>query len=130
MRDTATGDNHTQYDSGAMAIHFEAVYEQGVLRPLEPLILAEHQRVHVTVDERKRSLSWKSAHQPDGSRAELEWLASESRHYTGEWVALNGNRLVAHGPKLAAVKAAAQAAGVSRPFFASVPDDDLPFGGW
>jgi hypothetical protein len=28
------------------------------------------------------------------------------------------------------VKSAAQAAGVSRPFFASVPDDDLPFGGW
>jgi hypothetical protein len=45
-------------------------------------------------------------------------------------VALDGNRLVAHGPKLAAVKSAAQAAGVSRPFFASVPDDDLPFGGW
>ena len=62
--------------------------------------------------------------------AELDWLANESRHYTGEWVALDGNRLLAHGPKLAAVKAAAQAAGVSRPFFASVPDDDLPFGGW
>ena len=68
MRDAATGDNHTQYDSGAMAIHFEAVYEQGVLRPLEPLILAEHQRVHVTVDERKRPLSWESTlKQPSSS---------------------------------------------------------------
>jgi hypothetical protein len=38
--------------------------------------------------------------------------------------------MVAHGPKLAEVKAAAQAAGVSHPFFASVPDSDLPFGGW
>jgi hypothetical protein len=74
--------------------------------------------------------TWESAQQPDDGRAELEWLANESRHYTGEWVALDGNRLVAHGPKLAAVKAAAQAAGVSRPFFASVPDDDLLFGGW
>jgi len=35
-----------------MGIHLEAVYEQGVLRPLEPLALAEHQRVHVTVEER------------------------------------------------------------------------------
>src|SRR5580658_9775207 len=93
-----------------MAIHLEAVYEQGVLRPLEPLALAEHQRVHVTVDERRRPLSWESAQQPDDSRAELDWLANESRHYTGEWVALDGNRLVAHGPKLAAVKAAAHAA--------------------
>jgi len=57
-------------------------------------------------------------------------MACQSRPYAGEWVALDGNRLVAHGPKLAAVKAAAQAAGVSRPFFASVPDDDLLFGGW
>ena len=74
MRDAATGDNHTQYDSGAMAIHFEAIYEQGVLRPLEPLALAEHQRVHVTVDERKLPLSWESAQQPDDSRAESSGL--------------------------------------------------------
>jgi len=113
-----------------MTIHLDAVYEQGVLRPLEPLTLAEHQRVRVTVEEQKRSLSWESAEQLDDCRAELDWLANESRHYAGEWVALDGNRLVAHGPKLAAVKAAAQAAGVSRPFFASVPDADLPFGGW
>jgi len=53
MRDAATGDNQTQYDSGAMAIHFEAVYEQGVLRPLEPLALAEHQQVRVTVERAK-----------------------------------------------------------------------------
>lgn len=130
MRNTAGGDNGTRYNKGAMAIHLEAVYEQGVLRPLEPLALVEHQQVHITVDERKRPLSWQSAQQPDDSRAELDWLANESRHYIGEWVALDGNRLVAHGPKLAAVKSAAQAAGVSRPFFASVPDDDLPFGGW
>ena len=129
MRDTATGDNHTQYDSGAMAIHFEAVYEQGVLRPLEPIALAEHQRVRVTVEERKGPLSWESAEQSDDSRAELDWLANESRHFAGEWVALDGNRLLAHGPKLAAVKAAAQAEGVSQPFFASVPDSDLPLGG-
>jgi predicted DNA-binding antitoxin AbrB/MazE fold protein len=125
-----TGDKATRYNKGAMAIHLEAVYEQGVLRPLEPLALAEHQRVHVTVEERKHPLSWDSAKQLDDSRAELDWITNESRHYPGEWVALDGNRLIAHGPKLAEVKAAAQAAGVSRPFFASVPDDDLPFGGW
>ena len=113
-----------------MAIRLEAVYEQGVLRPLEPLALAEHQRVHLTVEDRDSLLSWESAQPGDHSRAELDWLASESRHFAGEWVALDGNRLVAHGPKLAAVKAEAQAAGVSRPFFASVPDTDLPFGGW
>lgn len=29
----------------------EAIYEDGVLKPLQPLALAEHQRVSVTVDE-------------------------------------------------------------------------------
>ncbi len=33
----------------------EAVYENGVLRPLKPLELAEHQRVTVTVTESPRS---------------------------------------------------------------------------
>lgn len=113
-----------------MVIHLEAVYEHGVLRPLEPLALAEHQLVHLTVEDRNPQLSWESARPLDNRRAELDWLANESRHFAGEWVALDGSRLVAHGPKLAAVNAAAQAAGVSQPFFASVPDDNLPFGGW
>ena len=40
-------------------------------------------------------------------------------------------RLIAHGEKLAAVNAAAKAAGVIEPFFARVPrDKDIPFGGW
>jgi hypothetical protein len=84
----------------------------------------------VTVEDRKRPLSWESAKPIDDGRAELDWLAHESRHVPGEWVALDGNRVVAHGPKLAAVKAEAQVAGVLRPFFASVPDRNLPFGGW
>jgi len=113
-----------------MAIHLEAVFEHGVSRPLEPLPLEEHQRVHVTVEDRKCPLSWEFAKPIDDGRAELEWLANESRNFAGEWVALDGNRLVAHGPKLAAVKAAAQAAGVSKPLFASVPDSDLLFGVW
>lgn len=32
-----------------MTNHVDAVYENGVLRPLEPLPLEEHQRVRVTV---------------------------------------------------------------------------------
>ena len=34
-----------------MSKHIEAVYENGVLRPLEPLNLDEHQRVTVTVTD-------------------------------------------------------------------------------
>ncbi len=33
-----------------MSIQMEAVYENGVLRPLQPLPLTEHQRVTVAID--------------------------------------------------------------------------------
>jgi len=110
-----------------MSRHLEAIYEQGVLRPLEPLALAEHQRVRLTLDE--KPLSWPSTEPVNERREEMQWLAKESGFYAGQWVALDGPRLVAHGAKLATVTAAAKAAGVERPLFASVPDDDLPFGG-
>ncbi len=114
-----------------MARQLEAVYEQGILRPLEPLVLAEHQRVRLTIEEKPERLSWESAEPVNERREELRWLAKESGPYAGEWVALDGPKLVAHGDKLASVSAAAKAAGVTEPFFASVPrDKDMPFGGW
>jgi predicted DNA-binding antitoxin AbrB/MazE fold protein len=113
-----------------MVRQLDAVYEQGVLRPLEPLALSEHQRVRLTLDERTEPLSWQSAEPVNERRDEMLWLAKESAPYAGEWVALDGARLVAHGPKLAAVRAAAQAAGITEPFLASIPDNDLPFAGW
>ncbi len=63
-------------------------------------------------------------------RAEMDWLAKESAPYAGEWVALDGARLVAHGPALAVVSDAAKAGGDEEPLFAHVPVDDLPFAGW
>jgi predicted DNA-binding antitoxin AbrB/MazE fold protein len=111
-----------------MTRHLEAIYEQGVLRPLEPLALAEHQRVRLTLEEKPSS--WLSADPVNERREEMQWLAKESAPYAGQWVALDGARLVAHGAKLATVSSAAKAAGVDRPFFASVPDHDLPFAGW
>jgi len=38
-----------------MAIVVEATYENGVLKPAEPLPLGEHERVRVTVEQK---LSW------------------------------------------------------------------------
>ena len=114
-----------------MARHLEAVFEQGVLRPLEPLFLPEHQRVQLTLEETPTPLSWESAEPVNERKEELRWLAKDSRAYAGEWVALDGPQLIAHGKKLASVSEAAKAAGVSEPFFARVPtDNDPPLGGW
>ena len=114
-----------------MSRQLEAVYEHGVLRPLEPLILPEHQRVRLTLEEQPSSLSWESTEPVNERREELQWLAKESGEYAGEWVALEGPCLIAHSTKLADVSAAAVAAGVAEPFFARVPrEKNVPFGGW
>ncbi len=113
-----------------MARQLEAVYEHGILRPLEPLSLPEHQRVHLTFEEAPARLSWASTEPVNERPEETQWLAKESGPYAGEWVAIEGPRLVAHGAKLAEVRAAANAAGASDPIFARVSSDTDPFGGW
>ena len=136
----------TRYNEGAMVRQLDAVYVQWVLRPLEPLVLPEHQHVRLTLEEqppeaksadggidRKRltTLSWKSTEPVNERREEMRWLAQESSSHAGKWVAIQGSRLIAHGAKLADVSAAAEAAGVHDPFFASVPEDlEIPFAGW
>jgi predicted DNA-binding antitoxin AbrB/MazE fold protein len=114
-----------------MARQIDAVYEQGILRPLEPLALAENQRVRLNIEETPARLTWTTPGPVNERREELQWLAKQSGPYAGEWVAIEGPTLVAHGEKLATVRAAAEAAGAKDPLFASVPrDKDLPFGGW
>jgi predicted DNA-binding antitoxin AbrB/MazE fold protein len=40
-----------------MPLTIEAIYEDGVLKPMEPLPLQEHERVQITVQPRFRNLA-------------------------------------------------------------------------
>lgn len=118
-----------------MARQLEAVYEHGVLRPLEPLTLPEHQHVRLTLEEQTSPQNGNTPAQDPAQvnerREEFLWLANESAPYAGQWVALDGSRLIAHGTELAVVSEAARAAGVDRPLLTHLPPEgELPFGGW
>ncbi len=66
----------------------------------------------------------------DRSR-EMVWLAEHWREYPGQWVALDGDRLIAHGDDPIPFKEIARAQGVERPLIAHLQKDDGPFtGGW
>ena len=62
--------------------------------------------VRVTVDDRQSSEESGSAPRKNDlgtdrridRTQEMLWLANEAKPYAGEWVALIGSRLVAHGP--------------------------------
>jgi hypothetical protein len=62
---------------------------------------------------------------------ELRWLKAHGHKYIGQWVALDGDRLLGHGTNAREVAEAARAAGVAIPFITQVdPPEEFPFGGW
>ena len=54
-----------------MIRNVEAVYEHGVLRPLEPLALSESQRVHLTISELSGVHSQRDMSIVERARAEI-----------------------------------------------------------
>ncbi len=65
-------------------------------------------------------------------RPAQRWLAEYARQYARQWVALDGDRLIAHGPEAPAVYAAARVNGAYLPLVTLVEDPDAPpfVGGW
>ena len=64
-------------------------------------------------------------------RREYEWINQHRDEYAGRYVALLGDRLVAHAATLRELHTLARAASARRPFFARIEaKDELPFGGW
>ncbi len=62
---------------------------------------------------------------------EYEWLRRHREEYAGQYVALAGDRLVAHGPDGRTVLRQAREAGVKVPFMVRIEaPDELPWGGW
>jgi len=66
----------------------------------------------------------------DRSR-EMAWIAAHQEEYAGQWVALDGDRLVAHGDDPMAFKEKLRAQGIDRPFIVHIPTETGPsMGGW
>jgi hypothetical protein len=60
-----------------------------------------------------------------------KWLQEHGEEYAGQWVALDGDRLVSSGKNNREALAEARRQGVRIPFVVYVePTDALPFGGW
>ncbi|MEK6299722.1 MAG: DUF5678 domain-containing protein [Acidobacteriota bacterium] len=66
---------------------------------------------------------------PDSTR-ELQWLVDHAREFAGEWVALDGDRLIAHGPVASEVFDAADADGAHLPLVTFVEQPDKTYAGF
>lgn len=94
----------------------------------QPTPQAEAKPVHQDrVRHRQPGEDW-----PDTECArELQWLKENWEQYLGQWVALDGSRLISHGPDGRRVFQDARAAGVRAPFVVQVEDPYKPqMGGW
>ncbi len=109
-----------------MIQHLEAVFEDGVLRPLAPLSLPEKQHVMLTITDVPIPVSPKASRLP-----EQEWLRQHSEEFAGQWVALDGDSLLSHGCDAFAVRDEARSKGVERPLMVHIPEEpNLPSAGW
>jgi hypothetical protein len=62
---------------------------------------------------------------------ERKWIAEHRQEYIGEWVALDGDQMIAHGSNAREVYLAALQAGFDSPYMDRVEKLDEPFvGGW
>jgi predicted DNA-binding antitoxin AbrB/MazE fold protein len=108
-----------------MVRQLEAVFERGILRPLEPLSLAEHQHVLVTISDAPETVHAEPRY------AEQRWLRAHGAEYRGQWLALQDNKLVSHGAMPRDVRDAARKKGVQHPLLVHVPEDfGEPSAGW
>jgi predicted DNA-binding antitoxin AbrB/MazE fold protein len=112
-----------------MSITVEAFYEAGILKPLTPLTaLKDKTKVRVTIEPQEKPLPnlRRVEHSVDLSK-EREWLLAHRDEYRGQWVVLDGDRLVGHTADRQTLKeifTQARADGVSAPFVQRVPLDD------
>ena len=62
----------------------------------------------------------------------LEWLKSHREEYGGQYVAIDGDRLIAVGPNFRVAREKALAAGKTHAFvtYLSKPDEIAEMGGW
>ncbi|MGA2591542.1 MAG: DUF5678 domain-containing protein [Bryobacteraceae bacterium] len=117
-----------------MASQLEVVYDREgigrthfvVLGPLKPFSFAERRHLAVIVtDELRPDLAFSTRDR------EQEWLRLNGPRYAGQWVAIEGNRLVSHGDNARVVLQQARTNGVEHPLVIQIPTDPpLPFGGW
>jgi predicted DNA-binding antitoxin AbrB/MazE fold protein len=123
---TADKRDGTRYNC-CMTRQVEAVFEHGVLRPLEPLALPEMQRVLVTITDVPAS------EEPSyySRKAEQDWLRQHEREYAGQWVALEGSVLLSHGSDAIEVRDAARKMTSKTPLFVHISKEPaLPSAGW
>jgi hypothetical protein len=106
-----------------------ATLEQ-ILEEARALSPEERRQLREALD--REEVQQRSSGVDDSNRArEQQWVAEHRDEYVGQWVALEGDHLIAHGHDARAVYTSAREAGIQIPFVVRVEAYDEPsMGGW
>jgi hypothetical protein len=108
---------------------FEQAIE--IIRQLPP---SEREKLRDWIDEENQKISAeeskreKLARENERFRRALKWIDEHKEEFDGQWVALDGDTLLAHGTDAKKVHAEAQAKGVETPLMERVKATELPYG--
>ncbi len=111
-----------------------ATFEQAV-EVVRALPSKDRQRLRNWMDEQIKSNAQtkRTSLEDDLARYKKmqEWLNQNREQYMGQWVCLDGDRLIAHGTDALQVHAQGKAAGIEAPFLEHIVEEDEPFfAGW
>ena len=98
--------------------------ERARLRQMMDRHLVDEQDLNGHSPQPPRDKQLPSKPMPSGSIQAMHWISAHRREYAGQWVALDGDRLIAHGPDHQEVWMAAKADGVSLPLVTFIEDPD------
>ena len=105
-----------------------------IIKSIEQLPAAEQERIRRWLEGKGTTNGEGNGSQADPNRSakSLRWLDENREEYSGQWVALDGDRLIANGSTAKEVYSKAKAEGVEIPFVELVTEEEsAPFtGGW
>jgi hypothetical protein len=105
-----------------------------IIRSIQQLPEPEREEVRQWLEDERTSDGTGKDRRAKGARSEksLRWLNENRQKYLGQWVALDGGRLIASAPTAQEVYAKAKAEGVKVPFVELITEEEpAPFsGGW
>ena len=108
-------------------------FEQ-IIKSIEQLPAAEQERIRQWLDDKGATSRERHGSQRQANRSakSLKWLHENREKYSGQWVALDGDRLVANGQTAQEVYSKAKSEGVEIPFVELVtyPESVPSTGGW
>jgi hypothetical protein len=108
------------------------IFDQ-IIKSIEQLLPAEQGRIRRWLEDKGAMTGECHGSQAHANRSakSLRWLDENQEKYSGQWVALGGDRLIARGPTAKQVYSKAKSEGVEIPFVELVAGREPgPSGGW